>query len=222
MENFAELFMRNFQYFGLAGVFLITAVVIFSGLSYCGKKNEPFSIFNHFISELGEVGVSRQAHIFNLGLILSGISLLPFVIGLGFYLDNFWAKLGGVAGLWAAVSCACVGFYPMNNLTSHNRAAISYFRAGLATVLLFGISILVQPAEHTLISQYANIVSLLAVISYATFLILLTRSSVGKKESNNLDPEAIKERPRFWLLPFLEWLVFFSTILWFFGIALVV
>jgi hypothetical protein len=34
-----------------------------------------------------------------------------------------------------------------------------------------------------------------------------------------LDPEIVPERPLFWLLPFLEWLVFFATIFWLFGMA---
>jgi hypothetical protein len=34
-----------------------------------------------------------------------------------------------------------------------------------------------------------------------------------------LDPSVIPERPRFWGLPFMEWLVFFTTIFWLSGMA---
>ena len=40
------------------------------------------------------------------------------------------------------------------------------------------------------------------------------------ESKNVLDPEAEKVRPRFWRITILEWMVFFSTILWFLIIAI--
>jgi hypothetical membrane protein len=214
--------MSIFRYFGMAGSILVTLAVTVATLGYRGKRQEPYSVFNHFISELGEVGVSRRAWVFNAGLILSGILLIPFMIGLGMALETVWAKLGILAGLWAAISVTLVGVYPMNNLKPHARAAISYFRGGLVTVLVFGIAILAQPVEHTIIPQYANLFSVLAVIAYASFLILMGNRDVSSQTKSILNPENTPTRPRFWLFPALEWAVFFSTILWFFSIALII
>ena len=78
-----HILMETFRYCGMAGCVLLAIAVTWTALSYRGKRQETYSPFNHFISELGEVGVSRQAWVFNAGLIASGILLLPFMIGLG-------------------------------------------------------------------------------------------------------------------------------------------
>jgi hypothetical membrane protein len=212
----------TYHYFGLAGCIIILIAVAVSALCYRGKRQEAYSALNHFISELGEVGVSPQARVFNGGMILAGISLVPFVVGLGLAIDNLWAKLGIAAGLWAAVSCTSVGLFPMNNLTPHIKAAMSYFRAGLVTVLLFGMAIMFQPDGSQVIPRSAVIASLVAVAAYSSFLILMTRRKTTQQVGENLDPEKIPERPRVWVLAALEWVVFFTTIGWFFSVAVLV
>jgi hypothetical membrane protein len=155
-------------------------------------------------------------------LILAGILLLPFMIGLGVVLESAWGKLGFLAGLWAAISVALVGVYPMNNLQPHSRAAMSYFRSGLVTVLLFGAAILIQLPEQTIIPKIAILLSALAVCAYASFLIIMQLKAARSQTQEILDPKIIPARPRFWLLPFLEWLVLISTLLWFFGVGLLI
>ena len=209
------------NYFGLAGCLVILLGALLTALAYRGRKGERFSPLNHFISELGEGGVSDLAHVFNLGLILGGLLLIPFLAHLGLRLNSIPGWLGCLAGFWTAFSAVAVGLLPMNDLKPHTRAAMSYFRGGLATVVLFGLAILLQPADKLVIPREASIISMLAVADYASFLILLM---VGPKEDmlNPLDPNSNAERPRFWLLPFMEWMVFFSTMLWFLVMALVV
>jgi len=212
--------MATFRYCGMGGCILLVLAVIWAALGYHGKRQETYSPFNHFISELGEVGVSRRAWAFNAGLIASGILLLPFMIGLGLTLDTVWGKLGILAGLWSAISIILVGVFSMDNITPHMRAAVSYFRGGLVTVFFFGVAILAQPAGRQAVPQYANILSLLAFAAYASFLILMGDHKVGGETGSILNPEDTPTRPRFWLFAILEWAVFFSTILWFFCIAL--
>ena len=90
-------FMANptwFKLFGIlgAGVALLGSVIAAS--VYSGKQGQRYSTFNHFISELGEVGVSRLAPVFNLSLILSGLALL--IIGNGFFKPNISVMVGNI------------------------------------------------------------------------------------------------------------------------------
>jgi len=87
--------------------------------------------------------------------------------------------------------------------------------------VLFGLAILLQPAGRAVIPREANLVSLLAISDYATFLILLNKKW-SPDALNPLDPHSDVDRPRVWLLAFMEWMVFFSTMLWFLVMALVV
>lgn len=68
---------------GFLGSAIIVLGSLITAIPYRGKEGESYSILNHFISELGEVGVSRLAPVFNASLIAGGVVLLIFVLGLG-------------------------------------------------------------------------------------------------------------------------------------------
>jgi hypothetical membrane protein len=215
--------------FGLAGTSVVILAIVISALRYQGKRGERYSLLNHFISELGEVGVSPWAWVFNRGLILGGLLLVPFMLGLGIAFQSVWGWAGMLAGLVAAFGVAAVGLYPMNNLTPHIRAAMTYFRAGLVMVIFFALAISFQ--STAVLPPAANLLSLVAALCYGSFLVLLGRPSKdeapgsggpeagGLKTTDILDPEALPERPRLWWTALLEWLVFFSTVAWIFGVA---
>lgn len=217
-----DFLLNSFPWLGFLGSSIILTAILITATFYRGKRGEPYSPFNHFISELGEVGVSPAARVFNSGLILAGIALLPFVIGLGLYLPTFWGLLGLVAGLWTGVACILVGIFPMNNLTPHIKAAMGFFRGGLVMMVFFTIAILAQPVEQTVITPLAAIPGGLAVLTYAAFLVLGMRQDVAEQAETFLNPETMPERPRVWLLPLLEWLVFAATLGWLLAIALLI
>jgi hypothetical membrane protein len=204
---------------GFVGTGLIILAVLCPALVYRGNRGERFSLLNHFISELGEVGVSRAAGLFNSGLLLGGLTLLPYIISLGIVFGSFLGWLGTAAGIITVLGVAAVGIFPMNNLKPHAIAAMTYFRAGLVMVFFFGLAIISQPGGKTSIPQGANLLSLLAFLAYGAFLVLPMVRNKVKRPADILDPEQMPERPRVWPLAALEWLVFFSTILWLLGMT---
>ncbi len=210
-----------FRLFCYLGMGLIALGIVYSASYYRGKQGEKFSILNHFISELGEVGINSAAWAFNLGLILGGLITIPFIVGLGIKFNSVLGWLGMAAGLTTTLGVTAVGLFPMNNMGPHVKAAQTYFRAGLVMVLLFGLAILFQPAGNNGIRQIANLLSLLAFAAYAAFLLLVKprKPDGGSASSNPLDPTEKPERPRVWLFPILEWGVFFATLVWLFGMA---
>ena len=84
---------------------------------------------------------------------------------------RWWAAGGTAAGLIAAVSVSCVGVFPMNDLRPHIAAALTFFRSGLAAMLLFGIAIQRQRPGRRIIDRRANIAGIAAILCYASFLI---------------------------------------------------
>lgn len=222
-QTFLSLPLASFRWFGIAGSLIIILSFCITGLFYRGKDGRPYSIFNHFISELGEVGVSRAAAVFNIGLMLGGAVLVPFCIALGLLIPHWLAYAGMAAGLWAAVSCILVGIFPMNNIQPHTRAALSFFRSGLVMVFFFSLAIFFQPAGRRALPLTANIPGFLAFAAFAGFLSIPWKTEDEKTaEVSPLQPDEEKPRPRFWLMPFLEWLVFFTTIAWFLFVALMI
>ena len=197
---------------------MVSACILLTAFAYQGQGGEPYSILNHFISELGETGVSRWAWLFNFGLVAGGVLFLPFSLGLGLALTGWLSWLGGLAGAVAAISLAGVGIFPMNNLQPHIVAAMTYFRSGLITVLLFGLAIQLQSKKQILLNKWVNLASLLAVICYSAFLFYMQLPT--GEGAQNLDLSWMVSRPAVLPLAVLEWSIFFSTILWFAAIAI--
>ncbi len=211
-----------YAHFGWTGSLVILVGCLITALPYRGRSAEKYSILNHFISELGEIGVSKLAMVFNIGMIIGGALFLPFIAGLGITLGTVWAYIGMAAGLLAAVSSILVGVFSMDRLEPHRKAAMTFFRSGLVTVLFFTVAVFIQPVGQRVIPLAVNIFGILAIASYSAFLVIVSQKTNKKGEENYLlDPTEKKERPRFWRTPFLEWMLFFATIAWFLCVSLI-
>lgn len=207
------------RFFGILGGLIPLLAALATGLVYRGRHGERYSPFNHFISELGEVGISRLAWVFNAGLVACGLLLFPCCIGLGLLIPGPWSKLAMTTGCLAAIAVALVGVFPMNNLKPHTAAAMSYFRLGLAMVGLFTLAFLLQSETPPVLPPILGLAGAPAILSFAGFLIY---SRIKFKEVGEiLDPTIQKERPHFWMLTILEWAIFLTTVPWFLAIALV-
>jgi hypothetical membrane protein len=209
-----SIFLEIYPILGWTGSLLILFSSLAAALAYRGKEGERYAITRHFVSELGEVGVSRLAWVFNGGLILGSFLLLLMMPGVGISLDSVWGYIGTAFGMLAALACLFVGVFPMNRIKPHTIAALTYFRSGLAAVLTLSLAIVAQPAEARVIPLYSLVIGALAFAAYASFLI--HAGNVAKKQQGGaLDTTGVKARPRFWWMPFLEWMVVIFTILWF-------
>jgi hypothetical membrane protein len=209
-----------FSGLAMAGTGVILGAVIYSALRYRGRTGERYSLFNHFVSELGERGVSRGAWAFNGGLVLGGILLLPLAIRMGAVLDSVLGWVAAFFAAAAALGAAGVGMFPMNTLKRHVPAAMTFFYGGLFMALAFGVAILTQPAGRVVIPKAASALSLLAAAAFSSFVVLPPIVAPQfKRISRLLDPTVVSQRPRFWILPFMEWQVLFSTIAWLLGMA---
>ena len=214
------ILLRDPQLFKLLGliaaVFALVGALV-SAFFYRGKQGERFSALNHFISELGEVGVSRMAWAFNLGLILVGLCLLPACINLGLIIPGVLAKIGMVAGALCSLSLSLVGVFPMNKLEPHRFAAMTFFRSGLVMLILFSLAIAMQSGPESAISRWYALAGLPPMIAFALFLILVARAY--KQTETPLSPGEI-DRPRVWGLVIAEWAILLTVILWFVLIAI--
>lgn len=200
--------------FALLGALIVLFTTSYAALVYRGKNGERFSLFSYFISELGEIGVSQGAPIFNLGLILAGLCLLPATLLLGLLLNSLFGWLGTIAGVVAALGVAAVGLFPVNRLEGHVRAALTFFRAGLVMLIAFGVAILLQPADRLVLPRSVALSNLLAASIYLAFLVLLTIRMRQKQADATLGIGPSGPRPRFRWLPTLEWMIFFATLAW--------
>ncbi|MHA2026907.1 MAG: DUF998 domain-containing protein [Candidatus Thorarchaeota archaeon] len=188
---------KHFPLWGLAGSLVGLVFVLTPQLFYSGTEGEPFSMFNHAVSELGELGVSELAWMFNIGLFVAGILFIPFMIGLGIYIDNIISKIAAVGGVYSAVSVALVGVYPMNYLYEHSVTAISFFLSGMVMTLLWAIAILAQ--REVRVNKALSLGGFINMIIFALFL-------YGPFDSFG------PPRPEFSMRITLEWAIYFAII----------
>ena len=206
--------ISDLKVFKVAGLFvvLITLIgVILPMLAYRGREGEKYSILNHYISELGERGVSRWAWIFNLFLILSGLGVILASISLGLGLPGFWAKLGMLFGVVMGVGEMMVGIFPMDNIKPHATAALTFFRGGLLMVTMFALAILFPFQDQVVIPRLMGLVRLIPIAAFMYFLILVW--SLRDHVDQTFSTAGVKH-PRISKLTISEWAVFFSIILW--------
>jgi hypothetical membrane protein len=208
----------TFIILSIAGSFFSILGALISATAYQGKSGTAYSPLNHFISELGEVGVSRLAWVFNLGLIISGLCLIPACISLGLIIPGALSTLGMIAGVVTAVGLALVGVFPMNNLKPHGKAALTFFRGGLLMVLAFSLAIAFPPENSPVLPRGFSLAGLPAILAFSGFLLMMGKGSDADEEEP-LQPME-NNRPKFWLMPIVEWVIFLTIVLWFLLIAL--
>jgi hypothetical protein len=99
-----QIILDFYTYLGWAGSLIILICSLIAALAYRGKAGERYSIARHFVSELGERGVSRLAWVFNAGLIVGSFLLLLMMPGVEISLDSVWGSIGTAFGMLAALA----------------------------------------------------------------------------------------------------------------------
>jgi hypothetical protein len=198
---------KHFPQWGIIGSIIGFVFILTPQIFYTGTMGESFSMFNHYVSELGELGVSEFAMMFNIGMMLAGIFFFPFMVGLGVYLENILGKIAGLVGAFSALSIYLVGIYPMNNAVMHGITAISFFLSGLVMAVLWAFAILAQKN-----AKIPKILSLGGFINAGIFALFL----YGPWESFG------SIRPAFSMRVILEWAIYFGIVSYMFILALYV
>lgn len=208
----------TFPIWGLAGAAVASIAAILTALPYRGLRGEAYSPFNHFISELGELGVSRLAPLFNAGLIVTGILLAAFMWGLGANIGTAWGYLAAAVGVLASGACSLVGVFPMNHIEPHVVAAMSFFRFGMVAIALFSLAIVLDRKRR--LPRWLALAGLVTALTFAAFMYAPSEPS-GSASAQALSA-GLGGRPDFWLMAALEWAVFVAVVGWVAWISLYV
>ncbi|HJP42201.1 MAG TPA: DUF998 domain-containing protein, partial [Gammaproteobacteria bacterium] len=167
-KNGVEKLIIASSYMAQAGILIILLCVLIVASSYVGRQNEAYSFLNHFISELGEIGVSPLALIFNGGLILGGLLTSCFMLGMAIHVGGSWGLGLGIVGLVTSITVTLVGIYPMNQLEIHMVTANTFFRGGLLVSL--GYSLYILCSRQPQLPRVTAITSGITVLAFALFL----------------------------------------------------
>lgn len=208
----------GFYWLGFLVSFILLFGVLYSTIGFTGMKKEKYSIFNHFISELGDPRFSAKKNIFALTLIFSGSLMIFFSIGLGFLLHSIWGDITLFFGVVSSIFSILVGIFPEDKEQTHFALSGFYFITLFIYDLVFTLTIIFQP--NLSISHWVIIVNIITMV--LAFIFIIDTLILDKEElALTYRPwEWENGRPRFWLNPFLEWLTFFGIIAWILNVSI--
>ncbi len=191
---------------GVLGASVIAIASAVTAVAYTGTESQRYSPLNHWISELGETGVSELAAVFNISLVVGGICFVVFMTGLRLVRTGRFAWLYGTIGALAGVAGAYVGIYPMNQLEQHALAALAFFNLGWIAVGLASLDFVRRP--DTRFPSWLAYIGALTVVAFIAFL-AVTLPLVGGAGLGAPDP-----RPEIWIVTILEWTALIGILLW--------
>lgn len=194
---------------GLLGPAILITGCVVTALPYLGEKREAYSLLNHFISELGIVGVSERAEVFNKCLTVNGLIMAVFMAGLGQHLQTRLAYAAAVTGIVSGILCSLVGWIPMNNLVPHLWAAFAFFGCGLLTIGLF--TLVISRDKGNKLPAWLVIPGLMAFTSFAAFLLYPLVTWQTPLQIVHVSRTA---RPDVWAVTIFEWMVFVTVMAW--------
>ena len=203
---------------GAAGAGIILAGSLLAALFYRGRLGEAYNPLNHFVSELGEVGISSAAWAFNGGLLIGGVLLVIFLAGLGRRIGGWLGALFGAVGLACGICGTAVGAVPMNNLLPHIFWARSFFNLGLGTMLFFSlIALLGRPG----LPRRLAIPGIAATAAFGAFLAIpQPTASAGGDILAAVTAMLNAPRPAVWAPAIFEWLAVLAVLGWALSVAL--
>lgn len=196
-----------------AGILAAVAIAVGSltaAVAYHGTASEAYSPLNHWISELGQVGVSSGAALFNACLILAGVLFGGFVTGLWLASRSRLRWLFGPVGLAAAVGGLLVGVFPMNHPVEHVAAATAFFELGWIFVAIASASFVL--ARDARFPPSLSVLGTVAAALAIAFTVSLRVDEFSRRRMASDGP--ILGRPELWIAPILEWGALIGIMAW--------
>jgi hypothetical membrane protein len=195
---------------GIAAFAAIALGCLWAAIGYTGKAGEPYSPLNHWISELGEEGVSARATGFNLSLIAGGAAFVGFVAGLARSSPSRLRWVFGPVGVVAGIGGSMVGVFPMNHPDAHLTAAFTFFCLGWVFVALASFAFIRhrQPWHPA----WLAVPGAASVVAFLAFLVSVQLDPATRERMASHGP--IVARPDLWIAPILEWASLVSIMVW--------
>jgi hypothetical protein len=197
---------------GLIGPLVIALGSLITALGYTGVEGQAYNPINHFVSELGEIGVSELAVVFNTSLIIAGFFNTFFMIALAARIRSWLRYPLAILGLAAVVCGGLVGVFPMNVLDSHILFALGFFNLGLLVALAYSLVFLFGK-NH----PYPRWLSIPGFFNTATFLVFNNFPSQFEEgvDFHEGMQGLFSNRPDFIPLALMEWVVILGILVWF-------
>jgi len=202
-------------YFGILTALSGAITITLSSVLY--YIEEPFTFFSHWISHLG-AGPNGGDIVFTIGLIITSAFAIPFLVYLNLYLrkdmkghkilmlESFIASMIAIAGL---IINAVWNMRDDPHL--HITGSTTFFFAGFFMIIFYSIWMFLSPK----VPNKQAAIGLIVACIFGAFLI----SFIPSFEQEDLFILLTSTDPIAGITRFIEWIVFFAVIAWFFELG---
>jgi hypothetical membrane protein len=191
---------------GLIGPAAIAICSAIAAVAFRGTEGELYSPLNHYVSELGRLGVSSLAALFNAGLIVGGACFAAFMVGLGREQGGLGGTGYGTLGAIGGAAGLLVGVFPMGTPTLHVLAALLFFNVTWIAIALASVDLLVRPSPR--LPARLGALGLAAVAPFIAFI----WAYALLEPTGGLEPTAV--RPTVDPITTFEWLSIVGVVAW--------
>ncbi|TFH05818.1 MAG: DUF998 domain-containing protein [Candidatus Thorarchaeota archaeon] len=152
----------------LSGLLVILLYCIFTITSWA-LYPEPYSPLTHYLSRLGNFDYSPLgAYFYNLGCILTGISLIPFFLSLKIWYTERKSQVllllsGQLIGVLSACALVMIGVFSEDQGALHMTASSTFFVLNFIVLIITNLALLWHPQFVKLIALYGIAVCLLSL-----------------------------------------------------------
>ncbi len=196
---------------GLIGVVVIVLAVVATAQAFRGPGGAAYSVLNRKISTLGKPEFSGWDTFFNWGLQIGGLFLMGFIVGLSLYIGRRAMVIVALAGVVMAGGVILVGVCPVTQPDCHKLAAQTVFFSGAITVISFTALLLLIDQDK--LSKWLAVPSAIASSAFVSFALILYFLYDHPQRAFIQGPPG-ETLPYIWLPSLLEWLVFFTVMIW--------
>lgn len=187
---------------GLIGAVVFAAGSLVAALAFEGP-NGRYSPLSHWVSELGEVGLSSLGPALNVSLIVGGVGLAGFMAAFAASRGDAPASAAGLAGIASGILGALVGVFPAGGSDLHRPVSIGFFLLGAVTLAFASLDIARRPTRS--LPGWLAAVGALVVAAFVGFIVVTLARGSG---------EIAEPRGVFLLEPALEWAAVGGILAW--------
>ncbi|HEU4919737.1 MAG TPA: DUF998 domain-containing protein [Candidatus Limnocylindrales bacterium] len=194
---------------GIAGPAVVGGCAAVTALAYRGTAGQPYSPLSHWVSELGEEGVSGLAAVFNAGAVVGGACLSALMLALARARGGRLARIYGRIGVIGGVAGSLVGLFPMNRILSHAIVSTSFFNLTALAIALASIDFGARPD-----GRFGAVQAGLGAVSTAAYLAfgVVAIEAIREQGLAALEPPIVREEIS--LLTTFEWASLLSIMAW--------
>jgi hypothetical membrane protein len=194
---------------GIGGPAVVAGCALATAAGYRGRRGEPYSALNHWISELGEQDVSQRAAVFNGGVVIGGMCLSALMASLAATRRGRLARVYGPIGAVAGLAGSLVGLFPMNRIVPHAITSVSFFNLSALAIALASVDFARHPDD-----RFGRVQAGFGVASTAAFLAfgVVAFEAVRRQGLAALEAPLVREEVS--PLTTLEWASLLTIMAW--------